>query len=159
MKQIVKATLALTVGAMIVTGCTSDDLTDIVTGGDSGSSSMNDKITFSGGTGNFTVTWKKEYNAYGEVVAGTKAMAHDNGAKTITITCSENNSGGQDLSYRCERSNLSGSTAYTSFSLNEGSTSAWSVTYKETAAGSGYDTVEGATQFTLINSNGTLIQQ
>ena len=156
MKQILKATLALTVGAMIVTGCTTDDVMDTVT--DGGSSSMDDKITFSGNTGYFTVTWNKEYNGYSEVVAGTKMMASDNGSAKVTISCTQSSSG-QDLSYSCERSNLSGSTAYTSFSLSESDATDWSVDYKETSAGSGYGTTEGPTQFTLINSNGTLIQQ
>ena len=164
MRNIVKTTLVLTIGAAIITGCGSDSSsTDSSGGGNSGSgsSSMNDTITFSGNTSNFTVIWKKVYSQYSEVVVKPKKkQATSNTPETVTIECRQYNtsSGNQELNYACHPSNLSPGTDY-SFSIPEGNSVEWAVFYKETAAGSGYDKTEGPTQFTLVNSNGNLSKQ
>ena len=158
MTQILKSTLVLIVGSIIATGCTSDSVKDTVTNG-GGSSSMNDTLTFSGGTDSFTVVWNKKYSQYSEVaVTGMSRMASSNTTGKVTISCIRSAVSGLSLSYSCEISNLSPGSSK-NLTISEGEAVDWSVTYKETAAGSGYDTTEGPTQFTLVNNSGTLSKQ
>ncbi len=152
MKNILKTTTAITLAAMLLTGCgeedfikpantvssfdASDYLSDSVdTSGSTSTQSGQDSFNISKAPNGFKISWNKSYEGYAEIIyqkVGTDRTRGDgypftnNATGSYTLTCEKTSDETDSVRYSCSRSDI---TLTSNVTLQKGVQYEWLVSY------------------------------